>query len=178
MPDKGGGGGAGGSFGRGGNAGWKPHMTPAEADAWAKDSAIPGRLEHYTSAAAAKAIYDGGFDTDRSQTNQYFGRGIYLAQPGSGSTFYGDTVLDIRVKVKKPYTYLSDDPPLTSSKGPLGKDIAAELAANPGMARKDALTRVLKRKGYDAVIGREDNDDIVVVFDREHVTVVGPPRPA
>lgn len=173
MAKSGGAGGGGKGRGGGGSRAWSPSMSAEEADVWARDSVITQPLVHYTSASAAAAIRDEGFDTERSQTNQYFGRGIYLAEAGSGSTFYGDTKLTVRVNVKNPYTYLTDTPPLTSARGPLGKEIADAQAKSPGLTRRDAATQILRARGHDSVIGLEDDTDrIVVVFDRRNVTVV------
>lgn len=147
-------------------------MTRAQAEKWAKGSKIPGPLYHMTSEEAASSIRRDGFDINRSQTNQYYGRGVYLAQPGSESGFYGNTKLETRVRVKKPYTYLSDDPPLTSSRGPLGREIDEVRSLDPSLPRKDALTHVLKKNGFDSVIGLEDGDHIVVVLDPKNIAIV------
>lgn len=148
-------------------------MPRSQAEKWAKGSKIPGPLYHMTSAENASSIRENGFDVNRSQTNQYYGQGVYLAQPGSESGFYGNTKLEARVRVKKPYTYLSDDPPLTSSRGPLGREIDEVRSLDPSLSRKAALTHVLKKNGFDSVIGLEDGDHIVVVLDPKNIAIVG-----
>ena len=64
-----------------GSGEWKPVMTKAEADEWAKNSKVQKTLYHGTSPEAIDAILKGGFDPSRSgaRAGQAFGSGIYLA---------------------------------------------------------------------------------------------------
>lgn len=57
---------------------WKPSMTKAEANAWAKDSVDQRVYGHATGAEGLTGIPKHGFDLDRKQTGRMFGDGVYM----------------------------------------------------------------------------------------------------
>lgn len=159
-----------------GSSGWKPVMTPEEADAWSVGTAAPGTYVHTTSTQAAESIRTDGFKIKEGQTG-YYGAGVYLTKD-KGDPFYGKTELETRVFVTNPYRHMPEPGEDTAvylgriAKSPIGKEVQDEIESNPGIPKAEAVTRVLTRKGYDSVITVEEGNEIINVFDPKKVVVV------
>ena len=84
---------------------WKPRMTFAEADEWAKNSAYHEPLFHGTTLEGAIGIIKEGFDLGRSKWGRVWGNGVYstphrkLAREYAGRN---GEVLELRIKTLKP----------------------------------------------------------------------------
>lgn len=153
-----------------GQGSWKPVMTKAEVDEWAKDSQVQATLYHGTSATGAEGIMANGL---RASAYGVIGAGIYLAEDKSAADDYAKEVdtrnpitLSIRVNVHN----VCDDP--EEAWGIAGSAMDAtngwEDMTSPRVA--NAIRDAFIAKGYDAV--RTPGTQNLVVFDPKNVVVV------
>lgn len=151
---------------------WKPTMTKADADVWAKDSAIPGDMLHGTNQAAAKSIRSGGFNTDSEVYGRMLGNGVYLTENQATMNMYAHGAeLTLRVNVKNPVE-MND----IWSNLKFGDIFDAEMAAggDAKAVNARAITRFAHQEGHDALIKRAPDGSIdeLVVFDPKNVVVI------
>lgn len=92
--------------------------TQAEADEFAKDSAIQDTIYHGTTSSASDSISQGGFDVGKSISDKLFGDGVYLTgdkeiadwYAGNAAKKSGDaTTVSMKVNVKNPYIEDTND---------------------------------------------------------------------
>jgi hypothetical protein len=82
---------------------WKPTMTQAEADAWAKNSAIKQEFYHGTTASHTQKIKQVGFKIDEGIANQINGKclgpGHYFGQENVAARYAQKGLKPIKVKI-------------------------------------------------------------------------------
>ena len=162
------------------SSGWKPVMTKAEADEWAKNSAVQAPMYHGTTQAAADSIMKSGFDVGHSGDvhGNYgaFGRGVYVTDGSTLGLYVKDNsgvALATRVNVQNVMPWdevksLWDDPGLQEA---LTKYLPGE-DGSPGdklAAASSWITNYATSHGYDAL---DSNGGDLVVFDPKNITVV------
>jgi len=140
--------------GQGGSGDWKPVMTKAEADEWAKNSKVQQTLYHGTSAEAIAEIFKGGFDPSRSGTNvgQAFGNGVYLASSAKVALNYLSKEVIPEWKVlKEQRDKLSDANIKIATSGGAG---SPEWESNVRTLRDldSQMRQVAEEKGADALL--------------------------
>ena len=148
---------------------WKPTMTPAEAEEWAKGSALQGQAWHGTSKEAAAEIERNGFVVRHEGTfGRTYGHGVYMVYgeaPDEAELYGGGGVLlETRVNVRRV---------LEVNRQTWGDYFEANLRAE--MADKfdpEAINRALARDGYDALLIRLKSGTTLMVPDPKRVTVV------
>jgi hypothetical protein len=148
---------------------WKPVMTPAEAEAWAKDSALQGQAWHGTSKEAAAEIERNGFAVKHEGTfGRTYGHGVYMVYgeaPDEAELYGGGGVLlETRVNVRRV---------LEVNRQTWGDYFEVNLRAE--MADKfdpEAINKALARDGYDALLIRLKSGTTLMVPDPKRVVVV------
>lgn len=143
---------------------WKPQMTRAEADSWAKDSAVKETLNHNTGAAQAEGITKEGFQVG---TGSLYGKGVYMSN--KPVTAYGPVNLKLRVNVQKVYDYTDS---LFGEATDWWVDKMYDKYGPVGRGR--CVAEYLKSMGYDAlrIPNRYDNQTWYCVLDPKSVTVL------
>lgn len=150
--------------------GWKPNMTLAEAETWAKDSKIKAPLYHGTFITNASSIKAHGFQTKRSNGVSRFGTGAYLSNNKKISQDYAghpDGLLQIRVNITNPASVGQ-----TSDLIDEVKASGIPIEQMPNAIREAALAHgydALSSLGYSPRMGDSVN---YVVFDPRKVTVI------
>jgi len=178
---------------------WEPAMTPAEAERWTAESAVPGVQYHGTSGEAAADIREHGFSLEFRGAGRVFGDGVYLTSDRDYAGVYaerrpGGQVLRIRVNVRNPYfapqgkgVDLRDMGLSEESKHVPFVSFAERVAREMGITYEygewsddlaTAATRWMQERGYDAYVAREYGIDytslhpMINVFNPRDVVVV------
>lgn len=175
---------------------WKPTMTRAEADAWARGSAYPATVYHATTASAATVIRRLGFDLGRLRFGRVWGHGIYATPDRAIAARYaalivsGAETLALRVNVRRVLSTNIDPQGLADAREQVLRLIpegfrryveigrALLLAGTAEDVRSAAFTRVLQEAGYDMldltepVLSPIVGGTQVVIFDARRVVVI------
>lgn len=167
-----------GRFASGGGtsgSGWKPSMTPEEADRWSAGSAIQGPMYHGTSLAAGSAIQSSGFDVSRvsENTGNYgvLGRGIYMSKDTEAAHGYASgsgkegSVLELRVNVQNPADADTTVKLLQDAVKSSGSFIGSQKFA-------DTVIAAARELGFDALQMGHGSSGEAVVFEAHNITVV------
>lgn len=155
----------------GASAGWRPTMSRADAEAWSKDSALPGAFYHGTSSDAYESIRVSGFDTGRTTVGNY-GAGTYLTPQQNFAETYArqknGAVIETRVLVKNPADYRE----IRATRGAEMDEFVMDRI-DEGMVPEDAMSEWFKQEGFDAVVVRSRGEiRELLVFSAEQVVVV------
>lgn len=151
---------------------WQPSMSRAQADVWAKNSALKESGWHGTTRQAAEQIRRDGFrfSTD-TNIGRAYGHGVYMAYGDNieDAEFFasGGELLETRVNVRRVLDVNRQDyikyldtrvrPGLPDDReGILPQDISDALEAD----------------GYDALLYRKSSGDILVIRDPRRITVI------
>lgn len=164
---------------------WKASMTPEEADAWAKDSAIQIPLYHGTGTTERGAtlspeqlrdrirdIEASGFKITAIAPKKGIGSGnsqgpgIYLTSDRAFAERYG-TVLETRVNVKTPWRGSADD--WRKQYAAIQREAKA-AGVFKTMTPNERIAWWAKKNGYDAIEGRLWKQ--WVILDPKDITVV------
>ena len=151
---------------------WKPVMTQAEADIWAKGSKYADNVFlHSTSKTSASKITSGGFKLNQKTVGgKYLGDGVYVTDNKTIASFFGGPddaakVLKIKINVKNPYIV-----------GPKDEDIWKLNNLIGGTKYKNDIEYAaerLQKLGYDALDARlNDGAYGLLVFDPKNVVVI------
>lgn len=160
APDTGSGGGS--------TRGWKPSMTPAEADEWAKNSLVKDTLYFVGDRRNLPRIKDEGFDLAAVGSLRRWGDAVYLGMDTDSRDFYlkvkreagkDPGVLRVRANVQRP---LVID---IGKKREFPKDIGSLIRLFPPRIRSElegqaaalgsyeaGFTKVLQGMGYDSLL--------------------------
>lgn len=172
---------------------WKPSMTRAEAEAWVKNSAVPGDTWHVTRSENAEGIsqkgFTKGFDLSRKAFGRVWGDGVYVSDNPETSKMYEQWVtmgsdnppsrLTLKVNVEKVFEY---DMAAGNNIFSLPERIDTALGTNfryESSSVTGGMIDALKANGYGAIRIKapypqdtSSGGDQVVVFDPKSVTVV------
>lgn len=161
----------------GGGGDWKPTMTRAEADKWAKNSAIKGPLYHGTTNEAAQSIKEKGFDIARAgtQSGQSHGKAVYLsdsqAKADKYSTRAQGQTLETRVNVQNPAGLKETSAVIAAAVEKSGGYESQKGGYTDQYAR--AVVEEAQRRGYDALTGPLGKTERqIIVFDPEKIVTV------
>ena len=148
-------------------SGWKPTMTVDEAEEWAKDSKVKGAYYHGTdSESAAESIKQGGFNLSQVSAG---GKGVYLVSNKEEAGDYagrGGVTLETRVNVRNPAPERVLDK-VFEEMWPRVANGEINQGALGGL-----MTERMRSMGYDSVRQSGGQGRVVVVFDKQSVTVV------
>jgi hypothetical protein len=160
--------------GKGG--GWRPSMTRADAEDWARDSVLQGTYTHGTGSRTVERIRSHGF---KASDKGILGEGIYLGygtleiptpvDPNARfnsnalmrgrnaglvtdvSAFqYGDEVLLTKVNVTNPFVYELTETPFTYDDVTI--EVVNAVQATVGGNQTSNITSTLAEAGYDALV--------------------------
>lgn len=145
---------------------WKPQMTEAEADAWAKDSVIQETLNHNTGARSVEGILQEGFQIG---SGQMYGKGIYMSD--TPVIEYGPVNFKLRINVRNPYNY--HDGMFHEANDWWA---TTQYEARGPVSMGQMITEYLQGKGFDSIKipNRMDGTQTwFCVFDPKSVVIVG-----
>jgi len=149
---------------------WRPSMSQAEAEVWAKDSVFKDTVYHGTyNHDIALKISEDGFNLDFVATGRHFGDGVYTAIEQETALSYAtneENVLSIKINANNMLTVEAYEMEKLYSDS-LGWAFDNNIR---DISSSQKLTRYLQSKGYDSL--RINSHDYIVIFDPKNVTVI------
>ena len=167
---------------------WKPSMSRADAELWAKDSAVKVDTYHVTTGVKnERSIAENGFDLSRTKFGRMWGDGVYVGtDEATAAQYRGWTgpaarTMKIKVDVRNPAIFNAagrtfGPKDVVSEILGIDKDAAGALMYDKKTKSLIDMSTVLKNNGFDALDIRGANNaaggNQMVIFDPKKVVVI------
>jgi hypothetical protein len=161
---------------------WKPSMSRAEANEWAKGSKYTATVFHATSSENAANISNSGFDLSKRGYGRVWGDGVYVALDKQSEAFWirPDTVsLNLKIKLNNPFVS-SDASEVSKIRDLAEKRILStgKKLNEEGVSVARTMSDILRERGHDGIIIKEKSPTLYVggnqaiVFNPKSVVVI------